>query len=372
MSGPWTGLGFDPAAGEPEDVRRCARQHARAAAELDELASQLATVGEVSASWRGAAATAFAAAVAPLPAQLRAAGEAFGATAARLSAWAAELEELQAQARALERRASAALDAMRAAHAREASARGGAGATALVGSGLSLPDVAEAEQELHRATWAADDVKARWRAGGRRVAAAVRSAAEAAPPVPASLGELVWQHRRGISAVADVCSVISLPVGFIPVAGQPLAAGLGVASTTGQAALAAYADGSLTDVALGALGVGLGGASMVAAHAVKAPATSAATRATARALDVGHTGYSAVGPAMTVHRRSVGAAAPPAPAGAATSPPTDAPLSRGAPVPGRSSPALRHLLVMPVMPTTPVTSVASVTAATPESGRRQR
>lgn len=347
MSDRFAGLGFDPAPGQPDDVRRCVRQHARMAAELDSLAEQITRAGEGPSSWRGAAAAAFQRALDPLPAQLRTAAQAFGATAARLSAWAAELDDLQVEARALERRASGALEAMRAGRAGTVghSTTGAPATSALLGGGLHGGEIAEAQEQMRRATWAAHDVRARWRAGGRRAAAAVTDAAESAPPVPRSFGELVWQHRRGISTAADVSSVVSLPTGLIPAVGPPLAAGLGVASTAGRAALAAYADGSTTDVALAALGVGLGGASIVAVRAAGSPVAGTGLRSVARGAQSGDLGYAAASGATTVQKHSGGRSGPLAPAAgpAAAAPMATAPRTTSAP-----SPALRHLLVAPV------------------------
>jgi hypothetical protein len=236
------------------------------------------------------------------------------------------------------------VDRLVARHGRHAS---GAPATSvLLGGGSYDPDLGVTEEQLRRAQWAARDLRERWEAAGRRVAAALVVAAQAAPPVPASLGELVWRHRRGIALASDLCSVASLPAGFVPIAGPLVAGGLGLASTVSEASLAAYADGSLTDVALGATGIGLGGVSLAAARVARSPVAGAPTQVAARGVQAGDLGYGAVGTGMTVHEHTgARAGAPPAPAPAARAP--AAPGSTAA-APAAPSPALRRLLVAPV------------------------
>jgi O-acetyl-ADP-ribose deacetylase (regulator of RNase III) len=327
------GLGFDPAPGDPDQARRCGREHARAAAELDELAAEVARLAEVSSFWRGAAASAFTALLSPLPGRLGSVASSCAAIAARLSAWAGELEELQAQARVLERAAGAALDRLRDAHAQSANlpATG-----AFVGGFPHVVDVAEAEQELRRLTARADEVHARWRAAGRRVAAAVDAATADAPALPRTLGELVWQHRVGLSGAANTASFLSLPALAIPVVGPAVSGGLSAVAFAAQTALAVHADASGTDVALGAIGVGFGGGAAAAGRMVTGPAGAPVVRGVQRGLEYAAIGTWAVGTARTVEAAGPRTAARPA-RGSATARPVPSP-----------SPTLRQLLVAPV------------------------
>lgn len=303
MSAGFPALGFDPAPGEPEECGALAREHRRAAAELDRLAAEVARLPEAVATWRGAAAAAFTAALAPLPGQLRDAAQALASTGARLSAWAFELEQLQERARATERIAAAALERVREAVA-----------------GADVVDVWEAEEDLRRAVQQADAVRAAWRAGGRRAASAVDAAAAAAPPLPEGLGELVWQHRHGISWAADLSSMASFPVAFAGPVGAVAGAALGTAGLAGHALLAAYADGATSDVVLGASVLGLGGASSAVRPLAASPAGDVAVRAAERGLHYGEVALGAVSSGLTAQKRVQGPAGPvvaPAPPGGA-------------------------------------------------------
>jgi hypothetical protein len=326
-------LGFDPAPGDPHEVRRCAREHGRAAAELDSLAVELVRLLEAAASWRGAAGCAFGGAVTPLAGQLRAAADAFAATAARLSAWAGELEDLQAQARVLERAASDALEQMRAAHARAAAAPPAGLALAMVsGAGWTVPGLADAEQELRQVCWRADELRAEWRAAGRQVAAAVDAANAAAPRLPRSFAEAVWERRDGIALAGDTAAMAALPAMAVPGVGPVIALGLGVVTTGSATALHAYADGPATDVALGAVGLGLGGAPITAARVLqRTPAPAFAARVGTRGLRAADVGMAAVSAALVGHKPGVAA------------PPDRAEARAG------SRRALRQLLVRPVV-----------------------
>lgn len=286
-------LGFDPAPGEPEQACACAREHRRAAVELDRLAAQVARLPASVATWRGAAATAFSAALAPLPGRLREAAQALAATGAHLSAWADELEDLQERARRAERAAADALERVREAVA-----------------GGRVVDAWDAEEDLRRAVQQADEVRAAWRAGGRRAASAVDAAAAAAPPLPGGLGELVWQHRHGISWAADISSMASFPVAFAGPVGAAAGAALGAAGLAGHALLAAYADGATSDVVLGASVLGMGGASAAVRPLAASPAGDVAVRAAERGLHYGEVALGAVSSGLTAQKRVRGPADP--------------------------------------------------------------
>lgn len=312
MSGRFPGLGFDPAPGDPDAARLCSRVHGRTAAELDALAVEVSRLGEVSSAWRGAAASAFSATLSPLPGQLREAAEAFAASAARLSAWADELDDLQARARVLERAAGEALDRIRAGYA--AAARAPAGTPAGTSAGIvfapvsHVVDTADAEDELRRVTWQAEELRAAWRAAGRQAGAAIGAAAAAAPATPRGVGEVVWDHRNRISGLVDVCTVASVPALAVPVVGL----GLGAVGTAGAVALNVYADGSAADVGVGAAGLGLAVGSFQAGRVLRGtPLAAVATRVTTHGLRAAEAAFVSAAAALTVRKHVVDPPPPP-------------------------------------------------------------
>jgi hypothetical protein len=279
MSSSFPALGFDPAPGDPEEVARAARHVGRVAGEFERLAGELARLSDVSAAWRGGAALAFAESAAVLPRQLAGAAAAFAATSTALSAWSAEVTALQADARAVERRAAAAQQRVQA--AREAAAAAadplglwrGDAPVALHG-----PAVTEALEDLRAARVEGERVREQARASARVAAAAVRAAAREAPPAPVlerlarwadapfgiPLGQTVRDHEDLFLLVADAATVGSAVATVIPPFGVPVAAALGGVALLSHATVAAYADGSVQDIALDAAGLATLGATRVA------------------------------------------------------------------------------------------------------------
>jgi hypothetical protein len=277
VSADFPALGFDPAPGDPDEQALIARSFGRAAGELDRLATVVARLCEVSASWRGGSAEAFARSVSGLPERLRAASSAFGHASVRLSAWSVELVGLQAEARAIEREAAAAVYRLDVARAGLDAATGGwAGTTSVARE--AHPAALDAVADLRRAQARGSVLQERAQAGARVVAVALREAARTAPQAPllARLGQVarspagvplaawVRANEEELSVAADAATVVAVPLALLPPAGPFVAAALRGVALGSHSATAAYADGSVKDVGMDVAGFATLGVARVA------------------------------------------------------------------------------------------------------------
>lgn len=259
-----SGLGFDPAPGDAESVRRVAaglrvtgRRVGAVAADLSLPAGQL---------WSGAAARSFQACAHKLPPDATAAADSFLAAATALEEYADVLSGGASRAAALD------------AEARQAAER----ATQAKAAGN---DPRPAEDALMRALRSARGLAGAVQDAAERAAAQVRRAAEHAPAEPGLLqrvavaavdtigevndavGDWVVQHAGAIALLSDTLATVSSACGllaFVPVVGPvfgTVALATGVGATAGHVLLAAYTDAQWTTAAVDGLGLVTMGAS---------------------------------------------------------------------------------------------------------------
>jgi hypothetical protein len=279
---PFPALGFDPAPGSCDALASLARDCGALGVELMEDGDQLRRIADGSA-WRGAAADAFRHRLDDLPRDLGRAGDAYQQACSALSLFSLALADAQVTARALEQRAVA---------------------------GSSSPDLHDSDQLAIEAERLRDQVRADAAACGRALHDATRHAPQ--PPgwfhrlvdagvhalsaVNQAVGDFVRAHADVIAAFAGALSKVSsalalvaMLAGPIPVLGQAvgslaaggalLTAGMALA---GHAALAAYAGGSWTAVAMD-------GAAVLTGLGPRAVESAAGRVVEARGLELGET-----------------------------------------------------------------------------------
>lgn len=256
----FVGLGADPAPGDPDELAGIARVCLRAAADLGTTVQRLRQLAAAGPCWDGSARRAWeAAASARVPVLEQAAG-ALAEAGRRLGAHADLLHDAQARAWQLELAAD--------------SARRG------------LPDPS-AEQELRRALSQArvlrEDVRGSATAAAHVLDAAAASCHPAGQPALLRLADVVadavTESVPRLASEADVhvgdwvrgnaasiklgSDILGLASGAVVLSGvgAPVAAALGGVALTGHASLARYADGSSTDIILGAAGMATMGVS---------------------------------------------------------------------------------------------------------------
>ncbi len=265
-------LGFDPAPGDCWAIGRLSREADRVADELFTATVKVEQLGAASWCWRGDAAVEFGTALGELPRSSSTARRAFRVTAMALMAYRDALLDLQAEGRRAEADAEGALQRLHAATGglyrsldgyRYTRPPAGAESVALLGGpappGTTGGAAAElAQRDLDEARAWGRRIAARAVAEAEIAAHAARRATESAPPVPGllqrlhtGLGDTVRNNPELLTAIADAATVVALLALFVP--GVALVAGAVALLATG--ALAAYADGSATDVALAAVGV---------------------------------------------------------------------------------------------------------------------
>ena len=287
MTAAFPALGFDPAPGDPGAVSLLSREARRVTTQVGSLGDDLRQLGEVHALWQGTAAQEFVQLFTQLPDSLRATEKAFSILAERLCGWEVTLLELQAAARALEVEAQAVMD-RRASRWHTSSARDAVPVPPIrfgpIGAPTGPDDAQIAQARAHVAALQlqaecaailarAHKLQQRAEKEGDKVAAAVRTATAFAPPPPGifeqlgdwfsevdrAVGNFVNNHIDDIAALADAASALGLLVMLIPGVGLAPGLLLGGLALAASSALARYADGSKTDVALAVGGVGVGG-----------------------------------------------------------------------------------------------------------------
>jgi len=277
----YAALGFDPAPGDCWAMSRLSRDADRVADELLAATVKVEALGAASWCWRGDAAVEFATALGELPRSLSAGRRAFRVTAMALMAYRDALLDLQAEGRRAEADAEDALHRLHAAtgglyrslgdyrYTRPLTPEG-----SMVLLGGDAADLAQQDLDAARA-WGLR-IEQRAATEARVAADAVRRATEFAPAVPgivqrlqSGLADKVRNNPELLTRVSEIAGVVGMLALFIPVGGVLLglvAAGVAVAAT---GLLAAYADGSTTDVALAAAGFATGGLAAGAARMAK-------------------------------------------------------------------------------------------------------
>jgi len=312
MDPAFPGLGFNPAPGSPGSVDQLVMQLSASAKHLEAAYQTLTRVGGGGADWSGDAAEGFSRRIAPLPRQLAAARDSFDRAARQLDVWRADLDGLQAKARAYE-------DEAKEAKARVERAKDNpdldlAGVLFTDDRELALAEqrlvtarreLDSASEELDHLRRQAGELAAQHEDLSKKCAAAIRAAAENAPDGPGLLDRLgqavegvllapiklaegvagfVRDHANSIAAVGDVLSTMGTVVGLVgtaldctgvgaivgvPLAGVSSALSLGALGfhAVGKAGGADVETGTMISDGVGVLSFGFAKAGHVAAGA---------------------------------------------------------------------------------------------------------
>ncbi|MER7671088.1 putative T7SS-secreted protein [Kitasatospora sp. NPDC096128] len=325
----WSGLGFDPAPGDPAAVAALSAGLRRVAQHLTGVHTTLDRLSHHQGQWTGEAAEAFTARFGKLPGYLQDAADSVTAAYRALDVWYTALTEHRPKAAELARSAVAARQCEERA---EQAHRTAAAAPDLRLAGRSFPDDASrtaAEQRYHAAKKHLDDAagllssattaltglrtQARELAAGhesdaRRTAAAIRKAADSkAPPEPGWLGKVgTWLKNHGadlLTVAAGVCGVAAVffPAFALPAVLLSLAAatahGAGFAAegklfppqknTGNWLALGGDLLGAIPGIGVAAKGVSAGREALAAGAGLRGTVGAGATevRSAARAVD---------------------------------------------------------------------------------------
>lgn len=267
-------LGFDPAPGDPEVLLRAGAGCSRLGTDLDDDAARARGLRD-GFTWSGRAADAFRDRLSDVPQDLRRAGEAQTEAGAALTAYALALRGHQCAARLLEDQArehQAVADGGSPAGGTDGRAQaaqhalGAMRAQALDLREAVLRDAGRCSRALHDATRHAPKPPG-W------LAASLGWVEHVAGECNAAVGDFVRSHAAAIEALADVCAKVSsalavtaMLLGPVPVLGEAVGAvalagsvGLGLVSLAGHTALACWAGGSWTAVALDAVALATAG-----------------------------------------------------------------------------------------------------------------
>lgn len=270
-------LGFDPAPGDPDVLLRAGAGCLALGADLDDDAARARGLRD-DFTWSGRAADAFRDRLADVPQDLRRAGQAQTEAGTALTAYGLALRGHQCAARRLEDQArehqavadgTAGADPTGAAATRALGAQHALGAVRAQALDLReavLRDAGRCSRALHDATRHAPAPPG-W------LAASLGWVEHMAGECNAAVGDFVRRHAAVIEALADVCAKVSsalavtaMLLGPVPVLGEAVGAvalagsvGLGLVSLAGHTALACYAGGSWTAVALDAVALATAG-----------------------------------------------------------------------------------------------------------------